>query len=205
MTRGTAYALFTDGVFSSIEFNGDMYPDGNGDMFMEILSDVTCKEEFESAMSFFNDTVFRYEEDNFTFEEENLLSKDNIIDMRKEKYGLFFSDWIFIKNNMGEDIMVVTKESKEVIIPDGEYARFNFRTYVSEEKIRKIQSLEKVLSSLKSEREVLEELFYERDIHLTGITSIINEELRRLDDEVDTSTIVVKNKKNEDQYLEGRL
>ena len=47
MTRGTAHIILKDKLFSTTEFNGDMYPEGKGDYMLEDLRKVNTKEDLE--------------------------------------------------------------------------------------------------------------------------------------------------------------
>lgn len=63
MTRGTFFVVTDSGVFSSDEFNGDMYPDGYGKIAFELLRDkIVDIKTFKSEIKKFNNNYFEYDE-----------------------------------------------------------------------------------------------------------------------------------------------
>ena len=79
MTRGKIIYIDRDGrIFSSIEFNGDMYPDGNANRILEMFEAgfFTSYNNYESFVIRFNKSHYGYEEElihPFTYEEEREL------------------------------------------------------------------------------------------------------------------------------------
>lgn len=94
MTRGKIIYIDRDGrVFSTVEFNGDMYPDGNVDRILELFEAgyFTNYNNYESFVVRFNKSHYGYEEElihPFACEEER------IIDITEN-----WTDYLYIINN----------------------------------------------------------------------------------------------------------
>ena len=107
MTRGRM--VITDGTeaYTSTEFNGDMYTDGNGEVASLYLSGVSNFKEFERAVNVFNDTHYDYPE-------RPLVHKVDIDKITKfNKFNYFdnwFSDYLYIKN-IGDDTIESTDDT----------------------------------------------------------------------------------------------
>lgn len=132
-TRGTGFLLTENKVYETIEFNGNMYPEGYGDMFFKGIKNVNTVDEFKAFAEKFNEENFGYEEE-LVYEEENnriydvMGEKELIIDFNIDYFGIFFSDWVFFKNLTGLPVRFITrdKEKTEVVVNHGESIRFNF-------------------------------------------------------------------------------
>lgn len=94
MTRGKIIYIDRDGkIFSSVEFNGDMYPDGNADRILEM---------FEAGMfsnySNYESFVIRFNKSHYGYEEEliHLLTykEERVIDITEN-----WTDYLYIINN----------------------------------------------------------------------------------------------------------
>lgn len=130
MTRGTAILLMSRYALTSIEFNGDMYPDGYGDDFMNKLSKVNNEDEFDNFISDFNDLNFQYDENSFSYAHPNeaLLNKDNILDLYNFSSAIN-SDWIFFKNLSGATVKFVAEVNGKmefIDVENNETIRFNY-------------------------------------------------------------------------------
>jgi len=132
-TRGTGFLLTENKVYETTEFNGDMYPEGYGDMFFKGIKNVNTVDEFKAFAEKFNEENFGYEEE-LVYEEENnriydvMGKKELIIDFNIDYFGIFFSDWVFFKNLTGLPVRFITcdEEKTEVVVNHGESIRFNF-------------------------------------------------------------------------------
>lgn len=132
-TRGTGFLLTENKVYETIEFNGNMYPEGYGDMFFKGIKNVNTVDEFKAFAEKFNEENFGYEEE-LVYEEENnriydvMGEKELIIDFNIDYFGIFFSDWVFFKNLTGLPVRFITRdeEKTEVVVNHGESIRFNF-------------------------------------------------------------------------------
>lgn len=118
MTRGTAY-LFLGGnvIYSSIEFNGDMYFDdcGYGSEMMEAIKSCDTLEGFAEIVKEFNESHHKYREDVLVYQVDQYLNcvdfgEDfSIVDLKKDYFDNFFSDYIFIKNARCKNILFLTQ------------------------------------------------------------------------------------------------
>ncbi len=104
MTRGKIIYIDRDErVFSSIEFNGDMYPDGNADRILEMFEAgfFTSYNNYESFVIRFNKSHYGYEEElihPFTYEEER------VIDVTEN-----WTDYLYIINNSDREWVINDK------------------------------------------------------------------------------------------------
>lgn len=62
MTRGSAFLILKDKVLESVEFNGNMYPEGYGDDFLEGLKECQNEKDFKQFIYNFNQENFQYKE-----------------------------------------------------------------------------------------------------------------------------------------------
>jgi len=127
-TRGTAIIIENNVITEGPEFNGDMYPHGFGDYFINKLSKVNNLNEFNQFNNEFNLENFDYPASyisNTTYtpdelKNENMISIENIC-------SRVTSDWVFIKNLMDKSVCIeIEKEQKYIIIKSLETVRFNF-------------------------------------------------------------------------------
>ena len=157
MTRGTLfYYEDDDSVWSSTEFNGDMYhgthknPEGIGDEVIELMTNLETLDDFNNVLAEINHH-YKYEEGNDSYsinktaiensmkhivewiDKERPDLKDTESDPRtwKEKPSFTnvntwrfwgvpnLSDYSYIYNNSGTDLVMNTKEDKTMTIPDG--------------------------------------------------------------------------------------
>jgi hypothetical protein len=93
-----------------MEFNGDMYPEGYGDIAFELLREVQDAESFEAMILKFNAQAHKYRDDTMCFRGD-MHEMRRHIDMTKDSYcDFWFSDWIFIKNLSGRNFPLVVKK-----------------------------------------------------------------------------------------------
>ena len=158
MTRGTLFYYESDNkVWSSVEFNGDMYhgtpaePEGYGDDVIRLMQKLSSVDDFKTVLVETNKN-YDYKEGNNCYsvgkaaitrdikaiikhiDEERLDLKGSDLDPRtwKEKpsfkdvrtwhfWGIpNLSDYSYIYNNSGEDLVMITRDNgEEMIIPDG--------------------------------------------------------------------------------------
>lgn len=136
MTRGMAILLMKGYVMTSLQFNGDVYPDGYGDEFINKLSKVKDDTDFDIFINEFNDLHFGYDNDEVTFGHPNevLYSEDNIVNLINLS-SRFNSDWIFFKNLTGSTVKFRVKHKGNIKIIDvlsRETIRFNYDTLTYE-------------------------------------------------------------------------
>lgn len=111
MTRGRLAIITKNKVYTSNEFNGDMYYEGYGESAIEYLKKVESIEYLVEAIKDFNKENFDYPN-----KEVGIYSYDYPLVFSEETY---YSDWgsdyIYIKNVSNEPQTVVTRKyhSKE--------------------------------------------------------------------------------------------
>lgn len=140
MTRGKMILITDKAVLISTEWNGDMYPEGNGiDAFKRMLR-VNSLGTFLMEVTEFNTEYFNYE--NELVYEESLEWLDKAKDFSEGYYDNWFSDWLYIKNISSKPIIFKAKididlaeapaTEDRVIMPD-EVSVFNFGSNPSQE------------------------------------------------------------------------
>lgn len=130
MTRGTGFLLLPDRVFESTEFNGDMYPEGYGDIFIKALSFCKNESNFRDFIKDFNELYFNYGEELVypkPVEKVYENHKGYVIDFNNDYFGRFFSDWIFFKNLTGKTVIFIERElGRSTELLNEGTIRFNF-------------------------------------------------------------------------------
>lgn len=94
MTRGKIFYIDRDGkVYSSVEFNGDMYPDGNADRILEMFETgfFTHYNNYESFVIRFNKSHYGYEEELI---HPFICKEERVIDVTGN-----WTDYLYIINN----------------------------------------------------------------------------------------------------------
>lgn len=133
-TRGTAIIIENDNtVTAGPEFNGDMYPHGHGDYFMNQLLHVTNLNEFNNFNRAFNFGNFDYDESslrNETYTLDELKNDKNVVSM-EYIYNRVTSDWVFVKNLMNKSVRIEVLEEynntrRNILVRPGEVVRVNF-------------------------------------------------------------------------------
>lgn len=124
MTRGKiAIIVDLNKIISSIEFNGDMYPEecGHGLDVIKALKKVKTKEAFYKMVNDFNDENFQYEEEQLTYEPD-----DSYFDMSTDYFDKRFSDYVYVKNLTDHDINFKLSYGKSIDVKPKEVMVFNF-------------------------------------------------------------------------------
>lgn len=120
MTRGSANIIYErDGelwIGFHDEFNGDMYPGGHYEDMILALSKIKTYEDFGLVMHRFNKEHHAYDDFSIYHKPLNeyleLVVKDNTIDLGREYYTYWFSDYVFFLNLTGRDFNFKTKRVK---------------------------------------------------------------------------------------------
>ena len=110
MTRGKIICIFGKYLVSSIEFNGDMYPEGRGKNAKEVLEKIEFRDEFESAVKKFNNDYYGYPED--VIGETITLPNPELLDFSRDYVKKWFSDYLYIKNCSDASISFIVKEKE---------------------------------------------------------------------------------------------
>lgn len=138
MTRGSAWYLTMEAVYESMEFNGDMYPDGLGDVFLKAVDASDSVEGFEEHIAIFNENHHNYDDEKQIYEiaadefYDEIYDDEIIIDFSNNYFGRFFSDWVFFMNGSDVDILFIDRCGKRVVLAPGKSIRFNYGEFYQE-------------------------------------------------------------------------
>ena len=116
-------AVIKDGViYTSTEFNGDGYWSGHGEVVYAALQNITTVEEWKEYVTKFNSETFQYDEElHYKIDDEY----EDYLDMSKEYFKNWFSDYIYIKNIDEDEVEFITENGITILVPD-DVAVFNF-------------------------------------------------------------------------------
>lgn len=125
MTRGNFVLITDEGVFASVQFNGDMYPSYNGRYVYNMLKKVETFDEFKAAVKRFDENRFGYGE------EANTLKRYSNLDFSDDYYGRYNSDYLYIKNISSSEYVITprTKRATRSIKPN-EIQIWNFGYFI---------------------------------------------------------------------------
>ena len=118
MTRGQIVAITDDAIFTSTEFNGDMYYEWHGKEVMEGLKKASTIKEYSAFVKSFNEYHFHYKEQllyKITDEEQI----DSHLDFTQNYFKNWFSDYLYIKNYGSEPVELITKTHTITLKPNG--------------------------------------------------------------------------------------
>lgn len=132
MTRGKLILITNKIVYISTEFNGDMYPDGNGLEAFKRLLNVNNPKDYVKEVGEFNKNNFDYQ--GRVFGTRNLKWLEKTKDFSEDYFNNWFSDWLYVKNISKKPVKFILMDTKEerVVMPD-EVAAFNFGDNPSQE------------------------------------------------------------------------
>lgn len=124
MTRGN-FLLITDTAnWMSSQFNGDMYPSGNGKIVYHMLESVKNYNDLTTAILKFDKERFGY---SYEYGEDiTPKSISDNIDFSKDYYAVYNSDYLYIKNASDKDCTIIAKNEMEKTIKPGEIQVWNF-------------------------------------------------------------------------------
>lgn len=122
MTRGKIIFVDESGTLSSsVEFNGDMYPDGtfaNGGRVIRAFKkgEIRTEEEYREYVYEFDKANFGYAENYKIDLIQDVFELENLeYDVRKNT-----SDYLYIINQSGHDIRILTEGDEKHTISDGD-------------------------------------------------------------------------------------
>jgi len=134
MTRGTPYLILKNKTICSDEFNGDMYGSpkdskssqekGYYPEMMNKLSKVKDEKSFKTKIKEFNKENHNYQP--FSF----YADKKKCLDMSKDYYKNFFSDYLFFKNCSDKVEILIDIDSDPIEIGKGQIATFKFGSLI---------------------------------------------------------------------------
>lgn len=121
MTRGKFAIINDKGVYTSYEFNGDMYYDGHGSEVVERLKRVENEKDFVREVEEFNAENFEY---NGKFNKPFFIEKN--MNFSKEYFDKYFSDYVYVKNITDETHKIVQDDGTDVEIEPNQILIFYF-------------------------------------------------------------------------------
>jgi len=136
MTRGTFYILTNKYLIESLEFNGDMYPEGHGRLALELLKRVENPKQFTEMVEYFNKI-------NHNYQDSELIYKEPIdkleTDFNKKYYDHWFSDWLFIKNLSKKTYTFTMDKTKDQVdVKPGKCLVVNFGSLPSKKDLKNL-------------------------------------------------------------------
>lgn len=124
MTRGNFLLITNTANWMSIQFNGDMYPSGNGKIVYHMLESVKNYNDLTTAILKFDKERFGY---SYEYGEDiTPKSISDNIDFSKDYYAVYNSDYLYIKNASDKDCTIIAKNEMEKTIKPGEIQVWNF-------------------------------------------------------------------------------
>lgn len=124
MTRGNFVLITNTANWMSIQFNGDMYPSGNGKIVYHMLESVKNYNDLTTAILKFDKERFGY---SYEYGEDMTpKSISDNIDFSKDYYAVYNSDYLYIKNASDKDCTIIAKNEMEKTIKPGEIQVWNF-------------------------------------------------------------------------------
>ena len=157
MTRGRLVIVIPGGAYRTSEYNGDMYmnqgescpdvPISPGDIARQKIDEVNDLESFEKMVREFTEYYYGPEYANIELSEEEFenecalrevnapafLAEGNVIDFGNY-FQFWFSDFIYLKNASEENLKIMTRDGKVVILEPGDSNVFYFgRVWVKDE------------------------------------------------------------------------
>ena len=152
MTRGKL-AIVTNNrhIFTSVEFNGDMYIEGYGKDAIRSLDKVSEPGDFAEAVKTFNKEHHNYDDRELVFDISDWY--DSMLDMSIDYSDNWFSDYVYLRNLSDEAITIKDTTGKRVRIDTLSTAVFNFGKYtgITNENIDQYDELSTDYSELDSD------------------------------------------------------
>ena len=123
MTRGNFLLITNTANWMSSQFNGDMYPSGNGKIVYHMLESVKNYNDLTAAILKFDKERFGY---SYEYGEDMTpKSISDNIDFSKDYYTVYNSDYLYIKNASDKDCTIIAKNEMEKTIKPGEIQVWN--------------------------------------------------------------------------------
>jgi len=132
MTRGQLVCILPNKkIYSSIEYNGDMYLDGAGIKAVDALKaqEITTPEIFKEVVTKFNKENHDYKEDWANDIHEHPEEDFDMTAEGFDYYKSWFSDYLYIKNNSDKSVYISTLNGGEMEIQPGYVVSLNFGNY----------------------------------------------------------------------------
>lgn len=144
MTRGKIIYLDSDQkAYSTIEFNGDMYPEGHGDEILERF-----EENYFTSFTVYENFVFRFNKRNFGYPEKLIhslsCSQTGVIDVTGN-----WTDYLYIINESTQKWIILDEEGTKDL-PDQTLGVVSFKSVenVIQKKLESVSDQTKVLDNI---------------------------------------------------------
>ena len=187
MTRGKLVLVTGEDTscLVSTEFNGDMYPDGYGAVAYAGLSKVKTVGDFHELIKKFV-KVYGYDEKDEQIEQYKLAGTLG------NYFSFWFSDYLYIKNVCGRDIVVTDKKGEELELPNDTVVVLDFGVKVPDADLQ--------LTMSRARDEWFEEFGIERT---NGIVLRVSEEFKEwYDNEAeDSESVFIGGEKERIKYF----
>jgi len=123
MTRGTFIFIDEDHIWSSVEFNGDMYPKGRGKDALVTLHRVKDEKDFWYEIMHFDERHFHYaEEHDWRMVDKRPL--DDVDFNHNTYFEEYSSDYLYIKTTI--PITITDRKGEEIELEPDEVYTFYF-------------------------------------------------------------------------------
>jgi hypothetical protein len=129
MTRGKIIFIDTEGkMYRTIEFNGDMYPEGNADEILERF-----EEGYFNSYKNFEYFVKRFNKRNYGYEEELVYRCDNELAYQCDEKELVLNiqknmtDYLYVINNCEKSCMIVDEHNNSTLLTHHSLAVIYFK------------------------------------------------------------------------------
>lgn len=124
MTRGNFVIIYCGEIYASVQFNGDMYPDGNGNAVLEMLKNVNNVESLNSAVELFDAERFGYKNEMCV---DSLINKNwKDLDFSKTYFADYNSDYLYIKNCDNTIYKIIDREGRRYDIAPNQIQIWEF-------------------------------------------------------------------------------
>ncbi len=125
MTRGQIVIITDECVYTTTEFNGDMYVEEHGHGFevLKELKKIKSVEDYEAFVEDFNAEHFEYNEE-LVYQKRGDFKE--ILDMSKDYFGDWFSDYLYIKNLSSEPKEITLNYGKTLLLDPNRLMVLNF-------------------------------------------------------------------------------
>ena len=124
MTKGNFVLITNTANWMSIQFNGDMYPSGNGKLVYHMLESVETYNDLTAA-------ILRFDKERFGYSDEYGLSLapksiSDDINFSEDYFAIYNSDYLYIKNASDKECTIIAKNGAKQTIKPGEIQVWDF-------------------------------------------------------------------------------
>ena len=173
MTRGNFVVIKDGKIYMSIQFNGDMYPSGNGKYVYHALRKVTDINTLRNAIKKFDQEHFGYGQEDGEYAYD--LNMEHDLNFGRDYFKRFNSDYLYIKNLDDEDFEITERDSgKKFSIKPNEIQIWNYGRF---------SPVQNHLEDMQIEDEVTEKYYPEGD----PVSKLIGTIMDKLDMELQTA------------------